>query len=111
MLLYRLHPLQHTAPAKQPCIPTRNRFALPQTLQKSSSIKVFELMPPATDTEFAGTIKSNKITPAQVASELLNALENDRYEIHVAGTADLYKLFLTSPTEAFNTVNPQRNSN
>jgi uncharacterized oxidoreductase len=79
------------------------------TLSKSTGIKVFELMPPLVDTGFSVDIGgANGIPPAEVAAELMKAFENDEYEIHVGGTADLYKLFLASPQEALNMLNSRR---
>jgi uncharacterized oxidoreductase len=73
---------------------------------KDTGIKVFELMPPLVNTDFSQEIGGeNGIPPSQVAYELFEALENDAYEIHVGQTADLYRLFLSSPAEAFKTMN------
>jgi uncharacterized oxidoreductase len=77
------------------------RFALEET-----TVKVFELMPPLVNTDFSQAIGgANGIPPSEVAKDLLDALENNTYEIHVGNTAHLYKLFLSSPTEAFNQMN------
>lgn len=79
-----------------------------QTLRlslKSTSVKVFEVLPPLVDTEFASELTGDKISPKVVAEEILNGLTNDQYEIHVASTATLYKLFLRSPDEAFQALN------
>ena len=76
---------------------------------KDTSIKVFELMPPLVNTTFSAEIGGeNGIPPHVVADELLASLEKDEYEIHVAGTADFYKLFLSSPVDALNTLNAAR---
>lgn len=78
------------------------RIALSQT-----STGVFELMPPLVNTEFSEEIGGvNGIPPVVVAEDLLNALENDIYEIHVGRTADIYKLSLTSPADALLAMNP-----
>ncbi|GAB3916760.1 SDR family oxidoreductase [Larkinella terrae] len=83
--------------------------ALRYTLAKDTAIKVFELMPPLVNTDFSQAIGGiNGISPAVVASYLLTALENDTYEIHVGNTANLYKLFLSSPEEAFLSLNKGR---
>jgi uncharacterized oxidoreductase len=77
------------------------RFALEET-----TVKVFELMPPLVNTDFSQAIGgSNGIPPSQVATELVEALENNTYEIHVGNTAHIYNLFLSSPAEAFNQMN------
>jgi uncharacterized oxidoreductase len=83
--------------------------ALRHTLAKTTSIKVFELMPPLVNTEFsAGIGGANGIPPQQVADGLIDGLKNDEYEIHIGKTADLYKLFLSSPQEAMNVLNQDR---
>jgi uncharacterized oxidoreductase len=76
---------------------------------KDSAVKVFELMPPLVNTEFSAEIGGiNGIPPQQVADELIAAFEKDEYEIHVGGTADLYKAFLVSPQNAFHGMNAGR---
>lgn len=75
-------------------------------LSKDTHIKVFELMPPLVDTEFSKEIGgANGIPPAQVATEMLAALESNTYEIHVGNTAHVYKAFLSSPAEAMKLMN------
>ena len=79
-----------------------------QTLRltlKSSAIRVFEVMPPLVDTDFARDIPGSKISPLEVAESILNGLKDDIEEIHVASTAGLYKLFLTSPEKALYHLN------
>jgi len=78
------------------------RFAL-----RNTSVKVFELMPPLVNTEFSKEIGgANGIAPQAVAEALVNALKDNHYEIHVGRTADIYKLFLSSPAAAFEAMNP-----
>ena len=73
---------------------------------KGTSVSVFELMPPLVNTEFSREIGGeNGIPPAQVASDLLDAIGNDNYEIHVGNTAGLYQQFLASPEAALQTMN------
>lgn len=73
---------------------------------KETPVKVFELMPPLVNTDLSQDIGgSNGIAPSVVADELLTAFENNTYEIHVGGTADFYKLFLSSPEAALNAMN------
>lgn len=75
-------------------------------LAKSTNIKVFELMPPLVNTEFSEDIGGSKgIPPSAVADALINAFEKDEYEIHVGGTADFYKLYLSSPAQALEALN------
>ncbi|KAI9447051.1 short-chain dehydrogenase/reductase SDR [Russula earlei] len=84
--------------------------ALRLTLQRTSSpVKVFELMPPLVDTEFSKEIGGhNGIPPQKVAEDLLDALDKDTYEIHVGNTADIYKLYLSSPEAALQALNANR---
>ena len=62
---------------------------------EDTPIKVFELMPPLVDTEFSEAIggATNGIPPKQVADDLLEAMKNDKFEIHVGRTADIFKNF------------------
>jgi len=79
------------------------------TLAKSTNVKVFELMPPLVNTEFSKEIGGEKgISPLAVAERFVSALENDEYEIHVGGTADIYKLALSSPQQALQVLNQGR---
>lgn len=73
---------------------------------ENSAVKVFELMPPLVDTEFSQPIGgSNGIPPLAVAEAFLSAFEKNEYEIRVGKTEDLYRLYLSSPEAAFNTMN------
>ncbi|AWG25962.1 SDR family oxidoreductase [Flavobacterium kingsejongi] len=74
---------------------------------RSSTVSVFELMPPLVNTNFSKDIGGeNGIAPAQVAQDLVQALATDQTEIHVGMTADLYNAFLASPADALLMVNP-----
>jgi len=76
---------------------------------RSTNIKVFELMPPLVDTEFSTQINGHLgIKPEVVAEDLVKALSEDRLEIRVAGTDDLYKVFLSSPEQALEIINSSR---
>jgi len=76
-------------------------------LAKSGNVKVFELMPPLVNTDFSQEIGgANGISPAVVAEDLVNALQTDQYEIHVGNTANIYKLFHSSPSDALLAMNP-----
>lgn len=67
----------------------------------NTNIKVFEVMPPLVDTEFAKDIPSDKkISAAQVAEEIVGSIGADNFEVHVASTAQLYKNFLGRPDHA-----------
>jgi uncharacterized oxidoreductase len=76
-------------------------------LAKSTSIKVFELMPPLVNTDFSQEIGGANGIPAKtVAEDLINALANDEFEIHVGRTAQLFELFHASTSEALLAMNP-----
>ncbi len=75
----------------------------------TSTVKVFELMPPLVNTEFSAEIGGkNGIPASQVADEFLTGLESDNYEIRVAGTEDFYRLYLSNPDEALRVMNLPR---
>ncbi|NII25174.1 SDR family NAD(P)-dependent oxidoreductase [Pseudoflavitalea sp. X16] len=75
-------------------------------LAKKSNVKVFELMPPLVNTDFSQDIGGSKgIPPSAVADAFIDAFQKDEYEIHVGGTADLYKLYLSSPAQALAALN------
>lgn len=76
------------------------------TLERSTTTKVFELMPPLVNTDFSQAIGGeNGIAPSVVADDLLTALENNEYEIHVGNTAQIYALSLSSPSGALAAMN------
>ncbi|MCF2504216.1 SDR family NAD(P)-dependent oxidoreductase [Dyadobacter sp. CY107] len=77
------------------------------TLEKSTDVKVFELMPPLVNTDFSTEIGGeNGIPASEVAEALIHAFENETYEIRVGRTADLFGLFLQSPEQALSAMNP-----
>ncbi|WP_353717778.1 SDR family NAD(P)-dependent oxidoreductase [Dyadobacter sp. 676] len=78
------------------------------TLGKSTNIKVFEILPPLVDTEFSAEIggATNGIPPKQVADDLVTAFESNTYEVLTGRTADVFSLFLSSPTAALQAMNP-----
>jgi uncharacterized oxidoreductase len=79
------------------------------TLAKTTGIKVFELMPPLVNTEFSAIIGgANGIPPLEVAQGLIEGFEKDEYELHIGNTADLYKLYLSSPEQALQALNQGR---
>lgn len=83
--------------------------ALRYALALNTGIKVFELMPPLVNTEFSTEIGGeNGIHPEVVAQGLLEGFEKDEYELHIGNTADLYKLYLSSPEEALKVLNQGR---
>jgi uncharacterized oxidoreductase len=83
-------------------------LSLRYVLAGSSSVKVFELQPPLVDTEFsAGIGGKDGIAPGVVAEDLKKGLEQDNFEIRVGKTEDIYRLYLTSPEQAFLALQPK----
>ena len=79
------------------------------SLSRNGNIKVFELMPPLVNTDFSQAIGGSKgIHPSLVATDLLDAIENDIYEVRVGNTQIIYDLFLKSPAEALQVMNAAR---
>ena len=80
--------------------------SLRHALQKNTSVKVFELMPPLVNTDFSKEIGGeNGIPPQQVASALIEGLETDTFEIKVGQTAEFYNAFFAGSGEAFKMMN------
>jgi uncharacterized oxidoreductase len=80
--------------------------ALRLSLSRDPNVSVFELMPPLVDTEFAKDIPSDKkISPQEVAVELVYGLEHNYYEIRVASADKLYKNFLSQSDKAVLALN------
>ncbi|OKS86690.1 SDR family oxidoreductase [Mucilaginibacter polytrichastri] len=78
-------------------------------LAEKSGIKVFELMPPLVNTNFSKDIGGERgMSPEDVATALLEAVENDCYEIRVGQTENLYQLYLSSPEKALAAMNPTK---
>lgn len=73
-----------------------------------TAIRVFEVMPPLVDTEFARELTGPKMQPEDVAKEIVEGIKNDVFEIHVGATAALYKVFLQSPEAALKHLNSIR---
>jgi uncharacterized oxidoreductase len=82
-------------------------LALRFTLSRDTKVKVFELMPPLVKTQFSKEIGGleNGIPSGDVAGALIDGMENDVYEIHVAGTRDFRELYLSNPGAAFDLLN------
>lgn len=75
--------------------------------RSSGQVKVFELMPPLVNTSFSAIINGHNGIPAsEVAADLIAAIQNDQYEIHVGNTKYVYELSLTAPEEALTLMNP-----
>jgi uncharacterized oxidoreductase len=84
-------------------------LSLRHALHATTRTRVFELVPPLVDTPFSKDIGGHKgLAPAAVAEALMDALEGNTYEIQIGAAAQLYKLSLASPAEAFATMNAAR---
>ncbi len=77
------------------------------TLEKQNSpVKVFELMPPLTNTEFSKAIGgANGIDAAIVAQELLQGLEDNVPEIRVGRVEGFYQMFFAGSDKAVVALN------
>lgn len=82
-------------------------LSLRKVLAETSNIKVFELLPPTVNTEFAKEIDgATKGIPAlEVATALLQGLEQDDIEIAVGRTVPFAANFFPQRIQAFHTVN------
>jgi len=78
---------------------------------RDTSIKVFEIVPPAVDTELGkgtaweGEQEYRGIPPSEVARATLAALANNEYEILVGEARDLVMGARTNPEQAFQNIN------
>lgn len=52
--------------------------------------------------------RSAGISPAVVAEQFVAGLEQNEFEIRVGQTEDMYRLYLSSPEEAFQLMNQTR---
>jgi uncharacterized oxidoreductase len=73
-------------------------LSLRTTLDRTSGIKVFELIPPLVNTEFSKEIGGhNGIAPDVVAQALFNGLHTNTYEIQVGRSSDIKYFTLRQP--------------
>jgi uncharacterized oxidoreductase len=78
---------------------------------KDTSIKVFEVVPPAVDTELGkGSVEEEEelnrgLPPAEVVKAVVSSLEKDEYEIVVGEAEGLVEGSRTNPDEAFKNLN------
>jgi uncharacterized oxidoreductase len=70
--------------------------ALRYQLQKTP-IKVFEIMPTLVDTEMTKGRGKDKVSPDSLATEVLRAMETERYEIPIGKTRMLFLLHRFAP--------------
>ncbi|HEY0612190.1 MAG TPA: SDR family NAD(P)-dependent oxidoreductase, partial [Chitinophaga sp.] len=75
-------------------------------LQKSApNVKVFEVFPPYVDTDLTKGVDTDKLTPTEVADDIIAAVEKEEYAVRNGKTKDLYHLFRQSPEDALATLN------
>jgi uncharacterized oxidoreductase len=77
---------------------------------KDTSIKVFEIVPPAVDTELGKTDDEadndyRGIPPSEVAKAVMTALAKDQYEIVVGEAKNLVTGSRTNPEQVFENIN------
>jgi uncharacterized oxidoreductase len=78
---------------------------------KGTSVKVFEAIPPTTDTELDSTFAGEKeqayrgISPDEVAVAILRGLESDTEEIAIGEAEGLRKAATQNPEDIFNRLN------
>ncbi|MBV6439401.1 MAG: SDR family NAD(P)-dependent oxidoreductase [Haliscomenobacteraceae bacterium CHB4] len=75
------------------------------TLQRSTRIQVFEVLPPLVETEFSKQLTGDKMQPSEVAKDIFDGFSNDVFEIRPGFTEVFYRMFLQSPEKAFNSMN------
>ena len=71
--------------------------ALRINLASETNVKVFEIMPPLVDKALAKDIKSDqKISPVQVALDILRSINQNLYAVRVASKENRYQDFINS---------------
>ncbi len=73
-----------------------------------STVKVFELLPPAVDTELIAHRKIGKMSPEKLVKGLIAGLRRDQYTIRMGYTSTFYYLNRIFPKLAFMLVNPKK---
>lgn len=74
----------------------------------NSDVKVFELLPPAVDTELIAHRTGKKISPEKLVQALIIGLIKDQYTIRAGDTKVVYILNRLFPKLAFRLVNPRK---
>lgn len=73
----------------------------------NSKVKIFELLPPAVETELIAHRKGKKISPETLVQGLIAGLKKDQYTIRVGDTKAVYILNRLFPKLAFSLINPK----
>ena len=76
-----------------------------------SNVKVFELLPPAVETELIAHRKVKKMSTEKLIKGLIAGLEKDQYTIRMGYTTAIYILNRLFPKLAFRLVNPKKADN
>jgi uncharacterized oxidoreductase len=80
--------------------------ALRIVLQQSQPhIKIIEVFPPFVDTDMTKGISADKLSPDEVAQDILNALKNNEYAVRPGRTKEVYQSFLQSPENTLKIFN------
>lgn len=80
--------------------------ALRLVLDKSNPhIKVFEVFPPFVDTDLTKGFDADKLSPDEVASDLIDALAKEQYAVRNGKTKELYQYFHQAPELALKALN------
>lgn len=73
----------------------------------NSKVKVFELLPPAVETELIAHRKVRKMSPEILIKGLITGLQKDQYTIRMGYTSAIFYLNRIFPKLAFALVNPK----
>lgn len=73
----------------------------------NSSVKVFELLPPAVETELIAHRDIQKMSPEKLIKGLILGIQKDQYTIRMGYTGTMYLLNRIFPKLAFALVNPR----
>lgn len=73
----------------------------------NSHVKVFELLPPAVETELIAHRKVKKMSTETLIKGLISGLQNNQYTIRMGYTSAIYRLNRLFPKLAFRLVNPK----
>ena len=67
---------------------------------ESRQVRVFELLPPRVDTGMTASSGGEKLSPDDVAAELVDAMSADRFEVYPGMAASLRDMLRAAPEEA-----------
>lgn len=73
--------------------------------QKGAAVKVFEVFPPYIDTDMTKGVEAHKMQPEDLATDIVEGVENDLFAIRSGLTKDVYQFFLQSPEGALAKIN------